>query len=324
MYVSSVDTGGDEERPAGESHAAEPLTPRSGATVDRRALLGGLLGAAAAGGVAGVVATELRKEDPKAAPANVDLGDAPASEIRVEPTGELVADHVQAALVDVYRRTSALAQLDDLRVAHEVVDDFPLGDGRVGTLSWLVDSAGTGAGAADIGKLEGGVVGLATGGSPTGRVGLNLGLDHHAGQQIFTMEWRVRVDQATSGSGRICFGAVSDVDGSGDTGLPDRGFYFLLDGDAKNWSCACAGGGGRTRVDTKVPVDGAFHRFRITCDGGGMVRFSIDDRKPVSISDDLPGEKDTYGQGISLVQGNGRVPAVVAVDWYYLRRELPR
>ncbi len=46
------------------------------------------------------------------------------------PEGELIADDVQAALVDVYGRTSALARLEDLRVAYELVDDFaPSADG---------------------------------------------------------------------------------------------------------------------------------------------------------------------------------------------------
>ncbi len=156
---------------------------------------------------------------------------------------------------------------------------------------------------------EGGVVAVDAAG---GRAGLHLGLTSQTGLAVFTMEWRVRVDRP----GRIVVGAVSAIDGSGDGGLPPHGVYFTRDGDAA-WSVVASAAAGRTVEETSLTPDGEFHRLRITCDGDGIVRFSVDDEQVASLSDDLPRE-DAYGPGLSVEQG------MVAVDWYFCRREMPR
>ncbi len=125
----------------------------------------------------------------KAAPAD-------ASAVAVAPEGELIADDVQTALVDVYDRTSALARLHDLMVAYELVDDFPpsaAGD-RVGSLGWESVTQGAGATVEGAAPLEGGIVRLSTGSTAGGRAAIHLGLDQHSGAPVFTMQWRLRLE----------------------------------------------------------------------------------------------------------------------------------
>ena len=140
----------------GDGNVQEPTDAPRG--VPRRALLGGALGVAAAG-IAGYEIADRTGGGPS----------SEASDVSVVPEGELVADDVQTALVDVYDRTGALARLRDLRTAYEIVDDFPPGatPDRVGSLGW--DARATGGGSLNAAPaLDGGVVRLATGPSASG------------------------------------------------------------------------------------------------------------------------------------------------------------
>ena len=174
-----------------ENDEGTPPGPQPGSGgVGRRALIGGALGVAAAGFVGYEAGASSAGNDDATASATE------ASAVRVAPTGELRADDVQSALSAVYDRTSALARLQDLQVAHELVDDFPLrpGAGAIGSLDWATEVSGPGASVAAA-PLEGGIVRLSTGTSAGGRAGIHLGLDQHQAGPLFTMEWRAKIDQ---------------------------------------------------------------------------------------------------------------------------------
>lgn len=289
--------------------------------VPRRALLGGALTAAAAG----IVGYEVGSAN--ASPADEGSGAAPAeaSAVAVTPKGELVADDVQAALVDVYDRTSALARLEDLRVAYELVDDFPPGAGRVGALGWTPVATGAGA-AVEQAPLEGGVVRLVTGSSPSGRAGVHLGLEEHTGAPVFTMQWRLRLEARPDPDQRgvVAFGALSsltaDLTGAG---LGPALVWVHDPAIGPNWICRAIQGGEVVDVDSKRAVTDVVHRFTITSDGDGLARFDFDDGEVASLATD-PKEVGRYGQGAVVAKASGSTPMAVAVDWFYLRRELPR
>ncbi|MBX3286386.1 MAG: hypothetical protein KF703_13645, partial [Actinobacteria bacterium] len=240
----------------------------------------------------------------------------------------LVADDVQAALVDVYGRTSALARVEDLRVAYELVDDFPpsAGTGRVGALGWTPVASGAGAAVEPDAPLEGGVVRLVTGTTATGRAGLHLGLDQHEGAPVFTMQWRLRhtatVDPDEPSA--LVFGALASIDA--DPTGPEVGPAVAWVHDparSPKWICRVVVDGEVTDVDSKRVVDDRFHRFTIASDGDGLARFTFDDAEVASVPVDKEG-RARYGQGIVLAKTAGTSPRTVELDWFYLRRELPR
>ncbi len=78
-----------------------------------------------------------------------------------------------------------------------------------------------------------------------------------------------------------------------------------------------------TDVDSERAANARFHRFTITSDGEGLARFTFDDAEVASIPLDRE-DSGRYGQGLQLVKTSGTAPVAVAVDWFYLRRELPR
>jgi hypothetical protein len=234
---------------------------------------------------------------------------------------------VQAALVDVYGRTSALARLEDLRVAYELVDDFPptAGD-RVGTLGWTPVTSGAGAAVVPSAPLEGGVVRLVTGTTPTGRAGVHLGLGEHTGAPVFTMEWRLRLETRPdpAQTGVLAFGALSSL--TADPSGPEIGPALVWVHDpavGPNWICRVIQGGKAVDVDSKRGVNELDHRFGITSDGDGLARFTFDGAEVASIATD-PKETGRYGQGVVLAKTTGSTALAAAVDWFYLRRELPR
>ncbi len=291
---------------------------RTGTRVRRRALLGGVVGAAAAGVVGYRVGTASADDGGSDATPPAD-----AASVAVDPTGELVAEDVQSALVDVYERTTATVRLTDLKVALELVDDFaPTANPAPGKLGWFTEAAGPGAGLVQQ-PTEGGVVQLSTGTAGGGRSAIHLGLDQHTGAPVFTMSWRVRVDRAEGSDVTVAFGAVAAIDDPTGVG-PATGMWFAYDpGASDTWWCRCAADGKVTEVDTGRPVNSQPHRFTITSDGAGLVRFWYDDAEVASISDTVPGDEDHYGQGLVIASGGVDV-GVVDVDWFYLRRELPR
>lgn len=274
----------------------------TGNGLGRRTAIGTLLGVAA-GGVAGVAVGRSSAEG-----AGSDDGDETpdASEIRVTPEGELVAEDVQGALTAIIGRTSATIRLDDLRVAYEIVDDFPPTADRIGSQGWtaVTDGGGT----VEPTNTPGGIVALAAG---SGRAALHLGTRLGLGTPVFTLEWRARVLEGTA----AVLGAPSDLDGGLEEAL---GYFFTIGADDGTWSCGCGAASGRTIEDTEVPVDEQFHRFRITCDGDLTARFAIDDQVVAEITTDLPGTEDRYGFGVAALSGT------MEVDWAYQRTELAR
>lgn len=301
-----------------------------------------MLGAVAVGTVLGAGGSQLLDDD--AAPANPSTGGAasgapqasaqapaPAEPdsppIQVEPPSDSTTREMRSTDPAPFDPTSALNGLHDLRVATQVIDDFPdaSAGGRVGSAGWAVVPGGEGAGVAPSGGQEGGVVRFSTGSAATGRVGLHLGLDRMRGLPVFTMEWRVawRPLEDDAPSAGAVFGFLDAVDRGGTA--PAVGIYFLYRPDlADNWLCACAGSEGRTVVDTAVPVVGGFQRFQITSDGTSLCRFYVDDRRVGSIDTGLPTEDDRYGTGIEVFKIAGDKPQKVDLDWFFLRRELVR
>lgn len=295
--------------------------------VPRRAVLGGALGAAAAGivgyevGSAGASSTDDADRTAKTPPDD-------ASAVAVVPKGEMIADDVQAALVDVYERTSALARLDDLRVAYELVDDFPpsAGGGRVGSLGWTTTTAGTGSKVETGAPVEGGVVRVATGPGPGSRAGLHLGLTEHTGAPVFTMQWRLRLEAAPDRAqgATLAFGALTSVtDDPAEAGAGPALLWVHDLAASPNWLCRVIQRGKVVEVDSKRSVNDVYHRFTITSDGDGLARFVLDDAEVGAIATD-PEEVGRYGQGLVLSRSTEGVPVAVALDWFYLRRELPR
>lgn len=298
----------------GDGHEPGEARPQRG--VGRRAVLGGALTAAAAG----IVGYEVG-----GAGATSPDG-SEASAVSVSPEGELIADDVQAALVDVYGRTSALARLEDLRVAYELVDDFPPGVGRVGSLSWATATSGAGATVTPGAHVEGGVTRLLTGRTAAGRAGIHLGLAEHTGTPVFTMQWALRLEATPDPdqAGLVVFGALSSL--TADLTGPAIGpaLVWVHDPDiGPNWICRAIQSGKVVDVDSKRAVDDKAHRFSITSDGDVLARFSFDDDEVASIPTDLE-ETGRYGQGAVVAKTAGSEPLAVAVDWFYLRRELPR
>lgn len=296
--------------------------------VPRRALLGGALGVAAAGFAGYEIAERTRGSA------------ADASDVSVVPKGELLADDVQTALVDVYDRTSALARLQDLRTAYELLDDFPPGANpdRVGSLGWTA-TATAGASVNAAAPIEGGVVRLATGTTAKGTSSLHLGLDQHAASPVFTMEWRIRLRQVATEAEdySVVFGALASVAPDVRSADCGPGMYWIYDRAAfgSTWRCQVAGTGipatpgasvalGRTQLDTGRTPDDEYHRHTITCDGDRAVRFYLDDELVATASTNLPGDVDRYGQGLRLAKVAGTETASMVVDWFFLRRELPR
>jgi hypothetical protein len=90
-----------------------------------------------------------------------------------------------------------------------------------------------------------------------------------------------------------------------------------------NWLCRVIQRGEVVDVDSKRSVNDVYHRFTITSDGDGLARFVLDDAEVAAIGTD-PEEVDRYGQGLALSKSTGGATVAVALDWFYLRRELPR
>lgn len=307
-------TAGDEDEQQG---------PTASRGVPRRALLGGALTAAAAGIVGYEVGAAGASGDDDGGGGST--GAADAREVAVVPEGELVADDVQAALVDVYGRTSALARLEDLRVAYELVDDFPPVADRVGALGWTTATSGAGA-SVEQAAVEGGVVQLSTGTSATGRAAIHLGLGEHVAAPVFTMQWRLAMAAVPDPAQPtvLAFGALASV--TADPATADVGPAMLFVHDpavGPNWICRVVQEGKAVDVDSKRGVNQVPHRFTITSDGDGLARFAFDGDEVGSIPVDKTGT-ERYGQGLVLAKTGGTDAVTVAVDWFYLRRELPR
>ena len=274
-----------------------------GTGLGRRTAIGALLGVAA-GGVAGVA---VGRQTAEGSEGGDGLGAARGPDARGRVTRrELVAEDVQGALTDIVGRTSALARLDDLRVAYEIVDDFPPAADRIGAQGWTTVTDGGGTVEATDGPA--GIVTLDAG---AGRAAIHLGSGNGRGKPVLTLEWRARTDPGAA----VVLGAPAGLDGALDE---PTGFFFTIAAGDDTWSRGCGNAAGRTVEATEVAVDDAFHRFRITCDGDNTARFWIDDQAVGEVTTDLPTDDDRYGFGAAVLGGS------LEVDWAYLRSELPR
>ncbi len=102
------------------------------------------------------------------------------------------------------------------------------------------------------------------------------------------------------------------------------GMFWAFDPSAgPTWRCRAVTGGELVDIDAGRAANEKFHRFTITSDGDGLARFSYDGVEVASIPLDRE-DPDRYGQGFQLVKTGGTAPVVAEVDWFYLRRELPR
>lgn len=308
---------GSTEGHADETGAGE-AEPAVG--IGRRGLVGGVIGAVAVGAVGvGVLATRDDDDEPPDPPPAAP--DDPPARVGVATLSSTVERRRTTSL----EPGSPLARLDELRSASELVDDFGLlvGDPPA-PAGWQLTAEGAGAGSVRR-DIDGGVLRLTTGTAPTGRVGLRVaGAGGLAGVRSFTFEWRVSVAPAgDGGAGGLVVGYVDSVTTGGT--MPAVGYWFAHRSDlSATWLCATAGAGGRTLVDSGVPVDGAFHRLTATCDGGTVVRFAIDDVHVALISTTLPAPEDRYVFGAELFSSAGTVPLTADLDWAYVRRELVR
>ena len=153
-----------------------------------------------------------------------------------------------------------------------------------------------------------------------------LGLAEHTGAPVFTMQWRLHLETRPdpAQAGVLVFGALasltSDPTGSG---IGPALVWVHDPAVSPNWICRAIQGGEVVDVDSKRAVNDLVHRFTITSDGEGLARFTFDDAEVASIPTD-PEEAGRYGQGAVLAKTTGSAPLAVAVDWFYLRRELPR
>jgi hypothetical protein len=291
------------------------------------------LGAVAGGVAGGVVGSRSGEGDAGDATTGTDVADPPKAApdsppITLEQPIETTTTELRPREEPDADPRSPLHRLYDLRVAHEVVDDFPDGDAtgdRLGTAGWATVLGGREAATASATEVEGGVVHVSTGTSATGRAGLHLGLTSQSGFPVFTMQWRLafRRPLGREDLGGVVFGSVDRVDSGGTA--PAVGIYFLHRLDLTDtWLCGCSGAGGRTLVDTGVPVKGIYRRFEITADGSNLARFSIDDVRVATIDTSIPTAEDRYGSGLEVFKSKGNRPFEVDLDWFYLRRELPR
>lgn len=279
-------------------------------------MLGAVAGGAVVGGLTGAKIADDRVHDslsPRSIPLASDARGSDPATVSGEPYG--------------FR--DALRRLYDLQVAYELVDDFPngaLSDGRVGTAGWTVVHKGTRAGAARPPVAEGGVVELAAGSESGGRCGMHMDMGLLRTSPHFTMEWRVGLGDWSPREANVFFGVLDSVEIAG-TGLkaePSVGQFFRSDrAVAPNWQCVFAENGKRVAIDSKVVADNKFHRFGITSDSTGLVRFYIDDRKVAIISGAAILEH-AYGHGIQVLRSRGSHGISALVDWFYLRRESPR
>jgi hypothetical protein len=306
----------------------------AGGLIGRRNVL---IGTAAAAGAAVASTSPAAALGANAAPqTDVNLGRAPlavaqaagiaAADVSVTPAGEIIDTDVQAALEDLDRRLGKVRAIDDLQVAMTLIDDFMGSSAATGTIGELGWARGFGAtGTAQVGvQLAGpGVFAIGTGTSATGWQNLNLGNRALVGGPAFMSEWRIRLPAVSSSAQAfsVWFGLNDDLLGN----EPGTGFYFrYTPGDGPNWQGACALNGSRTVLNLGVPADTNFHRFRMTCDGAGVVRFYIDSVLRGTITTNAPTISGGHAPSLSLRKSTGTTSRSVFVDYFALRYEFAR
>jgi hypothetical protein len=269
--------------------------------------------------------------------------DLTASEVSVFAKREVVEADVQAQLEAFDRSTSSTERLNDLQIALTLVDDF-LGEnmqnGKIGKLGWSSLTASDGSALPGAGFDDPGVFVLDTGTATTnGSAKLSHGAKANLiGVPIFMCEMRVRLSELTHASPTSCWIGLHN----GAIGAePASGMFFRYLPGNETWDAVCSNGGVRLALATSCLADGQFHRFRITSDGSGIIRFYVDVAPqqtgvPVAtITDDpltdpfgtaeyLP-NLAMYSPAFSISKtGGAGVPSSLAVDYFALRYEHAR
>jgi hypothetical protein len=307
----------------------------SGAAVDRRTLL---VGAAASAGVAGVAAAGMSASGaaastsavpalPEVAATSAFGGGAlvAASDVSVLPAGEIIDTDAQAVFQALDRRLSKVNLIDDLQVAMTLVDDF-MGNtaktGTIGQLGWALTLGATGTAAVGVIVNEPGLFLIGTGTSTSGWQGISLGNNNLRGAPTLLCEWRLRANPNDgSNAASYWFGLHNNLAAA----EPTTGIYFRCTAaDGASWRAVCANAGARTVVDTAVPVDSIFHRFRMTSDGSGIARFYIDGNLVATIVTNLPGPTGRHSPCATIRKTAGTAERKAAIDYFALRYEHAR
>lgn len=309
-----------DDPPDGAAHPGSdgsvPAAPRTPNRIDRRTLVGGVVGGAiAAGGV--VVGRRFEDRQPSpVGPVAVQTIDSPLAFAR----NDAMLDGTRG-----YDDSDALARLEDLQVGYELLDDFPWGASgdRVGSLGWVLASSGRGAGLQAAASGEGGVIALTPGTAPTGRAAIGLDVGQLGGVPLFTMEFRLRLTHPKAGGQQVLVGAADGLDGVS-AFLPKVGFFFRTDVGNQVWTCGVSSIKGSKSAVTKVPLDDTFHRMAVTSDGAGLVRFYVDDQKVAAFGQVELDAAERYGHVASITSAANAHPKAVEIDWFFVRRELAR
>lgn len=212
--------------------------------------------------------------------------------------GYVAGDAANQSSIDVINATLATTEIDKLQSQGSVlIDDFtldalspiPATGNNFGRLMWLRTTTGT-AGTIVYGTSSATIFGALNFvvGTLNGAEAISLGsiID---GNHVFVMEWKLRFGQpAINGGGHeaaVYFGAHNKKDGT----KPTSGCWFEYAASSiapTHVICGTGAGGSPTETDAFTLgnaaitnlglVDTNHHRFRITCDGAGNVRFYID------------------------------------------------
>ncbi len=320
------------ELEAATEAATESATESAtGSEVRRRTLL---VGAAATAGAVAVgtspaVASPAVGSTPLVSGASAlgaaGSGSVAASDVSVVPVGEITDTDVQSALASLDGRLGKVHLIDDLQVAMTLVDDFmgtTTTSGTIGAIGWASLTGATGT--ITIPSVAGGpgIVQASTGTTSTGFQGINLGASLK-GAPVLMCEWRVRLTNTNvAGDAASCwFGLHNDSHGA----EPTTGLYFRYTAaDGPNWRAVCNNGGASTNVNTPVAADVAFHRFRITSDGAGVVRFYIDDVLVATITSNIPSTSNRHGPALSVRKTTGTTSFGALIDYFAMRYEFNR
>jgi hypothetical protein len=249
-----------------------------------------------------------------------------ASDVSVVPVGEIIDTDAQSVFAALDQRTAKMNLIDDLQVAMTLVDDF-MGNtattGTIGQLGWALPPTGTGTAAVAVIVNEPGIITIGTGTTSTGWHNMNLGNTNMLGPTVLLCEWRHKLSAINNGTDdcSVWFGLHNNLAGA----EPTTGFYFRFTAaDGANWQAVCAKSGARTVVDTGVPADIAFHRFRFSFDGVAIARFYIDSNLVATITTNFPTTNGRFSPVLSVRKTAGTVARGVLVDYFALRFERSR
>lgn len=252
-----------------------------------------------------------------------------ASTISVVPTNEMVATDVQSALAQLDLRTRIDAFLDDQVVALTIVERFTnqtSTNAQHGREGWSHSLSGTGALVSPVSRLftttTGGGRILQTGTTASGKASLNL-QRIVAGSPVMVCEWRARLvalnDAADQYTARLGL-----TNGTG-TATPTDGLWFeYTSSGGANWRARARNNGGTTTtVNTGVPADVAYHRFRIVVDGGGTAMFFVDDMSVprATLTSGLPASPRQTGPVAAIAKNLGTKDRALVVSWFLARIE---